>query len=70
MHFPIGVACSLLLEFKSLHGVLLTVWFIAYELFNEIGKEDKSYKDVIGGAVGFGATSLIILAVWTWQRLW
>lgn len=74
MHLPIGVATGLFICLPLFRpdrtlvslttGILFALWFWIYEIFNEIGKKDKSYKDIIGGAFGFGAVAVISFAVW------
>lgn len=42
-------------------GVTAMAMFVLYEAFNDWRKQDKSYKDIIGGAFGFWACAAIWL---------
>ena len=61
IHFPVGALCAILTFFLPSLGISLTIYFIVYEVLNDWRKKDSSYKDVFGGALGYGAASLVIL---------
>jgi len=63
LHFPIGMVGAVLTLWHPPSGIMLMVYFICYEVLNDWRKKDSSYKDVIGGALGFGLTSLILFVI-------
>ncbi len=54
LHFPVGVYVAWLITVNSALGIMMGFTFLIYEVMNDWRKEDKSYKDVYGYAIGLG----------------
>lgn len=63
MHVPWGLAAVGLFLAHPLLGTVACLMELGYEFINDIGKGDKSYKDVIGivwGVLGGGYILLVL----------
>ena len=73
LHFPIGVACALLMSaglfipylvvfiWGIVASTILALGFMIYEKWQENWKKDKASRDIRGAVCGFGVTTIIIM---------
>ena len=61
IHLPIGaVIAYFILEVDSTLGVMTGIFFLAYEIMEDIVVRDWSFKDVFGSLLAMIATGFII----------
>lgn len=60
MHFPIGMLGAWMVYQHTALGIMLTIYFLTYEVMNDWRKQDRSYKDVIGAAWGYGLVGAMV----------
>ena len=60
MHFPFGAFGAWLIGNNPTQGTIYVVIFLAYELMEDWREIDRSFKDIMGFALGFGILSIFI----------
>ena len=59
LHFPVGAFSAWLIFVHPVHGILLCVGWLAYEVLEDWRLADRSYLDVAGFLWGFGVTGAV-----------
>ena len=60
MHFPVGIICALLTNELTVVGVMATVSFLVYEVWECFRIYDLAHKDILGFLWGFIPTGVAI----------